>query len=122
MDAAGKPRTNPGQRRRHTRVHVWCTADDAKMTGCAGVDVAQAQAVGIWMAFDLQHLRHVHVRESRIDVVDALDFESGHREAAANFVEVSLDRDEFLQPTKRQPHDEASLVARNWLRKRMSFS
>src|SRR5580658_8646487 len=74
------------------------------------------------MAFDLHHLCDKHIGEGWRDMLDVLDFEPRHRQATAQFIEVRLDRDEFLEPAQRQFHEAASLADRNWPRKRKSFS
>src|SRR6185437_11707679 len=122
MRAAGQPRTDFGERRRHPGARVRRPTDDLEMPRRAGVNFALIQAIGVGMAFDVEHLGNKHAVESRCAMLDALDLESGHREAPAQLVDIGLERDEFLEPTERQLHDAASLAERNWLRKRRSFS
>src|ERR1700722_6045485 len=74
------------------------------------------------MAFDAEHLRDKHTVEGRGDMLDVLDLQPRHRQAATKLVEAGVDRDEFLEPAQRQLHDASSLADRNWLRKRRSFS
>jgi hypothetical protein len=65
----------------------------------APVDLAQMKAVGVGMALDSDHFGDVNIGETRLDFFNVLDLKAGHREPPAEFVDLRLDRNEFLEPT-----------------------
>ena len=106
VSAADKPRAQAREGRGHPGPHVGCAADHAETADRAGVDVAQIETVGVGMALDLEHPRHEHVAEAGSGALDVLDLQPGERQAAAQLVDVGLERDELGEPTERQLHDE----------------
>ena len=121
VSATGETRANFGERRGHPGVDVRRTADDVKAAGGTRVNLAQVQAISIRMALDGDNLRDENVGKGCADLIDTLNFETRQREPLAEFLELDLDRNEFLEPAQRQLHDAASPVW-NCCKKRKSFS
>ena len=110
MSAADEPRAQARERRGHPGPHVGRAADHAEAADRAGIDLAQVEAVGVGMALDLEHRADEDVAEAGGGTFDVFDLEPGQRQAAAQLVDVGLDRDELGEPAERQLHDD-DLVA-----------
>src|SRR5579864_5832610 len=111
VSAADKPCTQAREGRDHPGPHVGRAANDAETADRARVDVAQIEPVGIGMALDLEYTRHEDVTEARRRALDVLDLQPGERQAAAQLVDVGLQRDELGEPTERQLHDDGLVAA-----------
>ena len=65
------------------------------MAQFSGVDFAQAQPIGIRMAFHSQDSAHGHAGKTRSEPFDVLNFEAGDTQTMADLVGVGIDLNKF---------------------------
>ncbi len=83
---SAKPRPDPRERRNHPGPHVGRPAHYLEAARLAGVDFAQAEPVGVGMAFDAQDARHRHPGEAGAKPLDVFHFKPGDAQPMADFV------------------------------------
>ena len=87
-------RAYPGQRRDHSGPHIGRSAYDPEMAQFSGVDFAQAQPIGIRMAFHSQDSAHGHAGKTRSE---PFDFSTSRPaiQTMADLVGVGIDLNKF---------------------------
>ncbi len=112
--------------------HVRRAAHDLDRIVRADVDEADAQAVCPVVRPHVQDVPDDHAVERRPRLLDALDFEAGHREQGRDLIGRLVRIDEVREPGGGNEHggvemklgmdSRRSPVCQNWVRKRRSFS
>ena len=92
----GKHRAQPGPR-------VGCAADDAR-DPCAGIDLADAQPVGVGVLHRLQNMCHAECRQRRAGVGDALQLETDAGQPVRDGVQRCIGVEVGAQPAERELH------------------
>ena len=85
-------------RRLHAGAHVGRAADDGERLGRADVDLADAQAIGVRVRRDRQHLGDDDAAERRRDRAQVLDLEPGHRQPLGELGRADRRIAELAQP------------------------
>ena len=89
--------------------HVLGTTDDLQRFVCTDIHLADAQLVGIGMLFTLQHVTDHDTLRQAGEIVEFLDFETGHRQPFTQLFSGFIHLHKILQPGERNPHREVEL-------------
>ena len=100
---AGDVAARRGEHGLHARARVGRAAHDLHDSR-AGIDLADAQAIGVGMLHGLDHVAHDEALQGLGRIGDALDFEAEHGQRIAHFGEARVGLDMLLEPGKRELH------------------
>ena len=103
--AVGHHGAGLGDRDRLAGGHVRGAADDLARLIVTGIDDADAEPVGVWVAAGLEHATDDEVLQGAdAMVLDPLDLGPGHRQPLGERVRVELRAAVLVQPVDRDPH------------------
>ena len=103
LEVAGQVRADRRERHDHARFDVRRAAHDAHRT-VAGVDVGEADAIGVGMRQDVEDPRDDHAADLAAGLVDPLDLEAELVQRVGDVGDRRLDRRELANPRERCAH------------------